>query len=264
MTRPRSGSIAKGRAMPTSMRWWLVAVALGLSVGTGPPALPAAAPATYYVHLRFDQDPKASVYLSFQNNRMWVGRTSEEMEASPPLKAKKTQVEGEGVREYYQSYSFPETELPVTLADFTKVRCEFSLHRIRSRSGLFGRGTAHEYNYGYGSVTLVHQDAAGGEWRYVVNQSLFHLEGKDQSGLSKEHPATSQIPRVDLSKLSYRIETKMEGRKARIGLQITAGKAEITAVQKDKKGASIKLEVLDKAGKVVHSQEGDAEKFGFT
>jgi len=223
-------------------------------------AAPApAAPQPLYAAIVVLPDKIPAAYISIQNNQLRVAQTSADLATAKPTKATNTNIEETGRRSYQQFYDFPEVEVPISAPGITRAVAKINVYRFRStaRAGADSRDTVGLY----GQISLSRRDASGHTWTYVyqVGQS-----GESLSKNSLERPMLLKVARAHPESLKLEITTKMEGRKARIGMQAKADGTDIYNVLKDGKNAPAKLEVTNKDGKHVVSETGDPVKFGFT
>lgn len=221
-----------------------------------------AAPKVLYTRISVPQNggQTAVAYLSIENNKLRAATTIEGLASAAVVKAKDSHLESLGWGEYYQNYTFPEVELPLSIVGYDRI----SVTPTYSRSGTKARGSKPEredWQSVSGELVLSRKDKHGITWGYSLSLSSSH-RGKPQ--YSKEHPYDLTAPKLANDPLTFEITAQVEKRDARIGLQIKSGKTGLRTVIKDGKGTPVKLEVLDKDRKVVASETGDPIKFGFT
>jgi len=220
-------------------------------------AAPASPPVT--VRVSFAQDPDASAYLRLEGNQLQVAKTLDELGAAPVTRSKGGQSNQDGRGGSYGSYEFPSVDLPVTLSGLDRVSAELNFQFGRS---LRGRGGApQDYSQVVAKVTLARRQESTW-WGYVVDAYAFS-DGARASGRSRDTLDLS-VPKLDVRGLTSGVETKVEGRKARLGLRITSGKHGVYTITRNGKGIPVKLQVLDSGGRVVVTEAGDPVKFGFT
>ena len=233
-----------------------LAAAVALSIAAAPAG---AAPQPFYIGIVIVPDKDPAAYVSIQNNQIRAAETLEDLEAAKPTKAKNARIEDMGGRSYQQFYDFPEVELPVSTPGVTKLVAKLSFYRSRS---LQRSAAASRDNTGiFGEVSLSRKDESGSTWTYVYHPNTYD---RSQSKNSPERPLLLKVSGADPGSLKFEITTKMEGRKARIGMQAKADGVDIYNVQKNGKNAPAKLEVRNKDGKTIVSEAGDPVKFGFT
>ncbi len=105
-------------------------------------------------------------------------------------------------------------------------------------------------------VTFTTQDASGIDWSYGC---AFVATLSTRSG----SPSFLEIPALNTFKLE--VTNQPEEYNARIAANFTFGDGvRIGWYKKGTENVAVHLEVLDANGKVVHTQDGDLEKFGFT
>jgi hypothetical protein len=235
---------------------FLVAV-VGISVMVAPAA---AAPQTFYVGLVILPNKAPAGYMSVQNNQLRAAETAAGLETAQLTKAKSAQLQDTGrARAFQQFYEFPDTDVPVSTSGIEKATVKLSIYRTRYAQG--SGGSSPENMGVYGDVSVSRRDASGNTWTYV-----FHVNANERS-LSKnsaQHPLLLTVAGTDPENMKVDVAAKMEGRKARIGMQAKADGIDIYNVLKNGKNAPAKLEVTGKGGKHVVSETGDPVKFGFT
>ncbi len=74
-------------------------------------------------------------------------------------------------------------------------------------------------------------------------------------------PTVYDVPALTGAKLF--LDPQIEGYKARLGARLFVG-GSVTDLKKNGALAPARLEVYDADGKLVHGQDGNLEKFGFT
>jgi hypothetical protein len=248
--------------MSEKAAWYAVVavVLVALVMGWAMPA--GAAPKIVYARIAVPQSGgKAAVaYLSIENNKLRVAGTIEGLASAALVKAQNSHLESIGWGEFYQSYMFPEVQLPITVNGYDRA----TIKPTYSRSGTKARGSEREredWLAVYGELVLSRKDSKGVTWGHSL--SLSSSDGGRQP-YSAEHPLELSVPMLSQAPLTFEITAQVEGRNARIGMQIKSGKSDLHTVLKDGKGAPVRLEVLDKDRKVVASETGDPLKFGFT
>ncbi len=237
-----------------------IIVALVISLAS----TPAPAAAVEYGSITIAGDQKPALHLEFRGKELRMAPTLEGLASAQPVKATKVNSYNMGPGQVMASYQFPEVGLPLSMKGVSRIRAVISLDRtVRTLSRNAPR-EQEPMGSGFGMQCRVTKPGAGGaDWTY-----MFYARGsagaQDDTGAN-----TATIPVFDSLKLT--IETKIEGKKARIGLRAVATGRErikeqiyLQEVQKNGKPAPATLEVADKDGKVVHTQKGDLKKFGFT
>ncbi|MGD0112076.1 MAG: hypothetical protein ABSD48_09435 [Armatimonadota bacterium] len=236
-------------------------VCLVAAIGISAMAAPvAAAPQTFYIGLVILPNKAPAGYLSVQNNLVRVAKTAAGLETAKPTKAKSAQLQDTGrARAYQQFYEFPDTDVPVSASGIEKASVKLSIYRTRY---IQRTSASSPENMGvYGDVSVSRRDASGNTWTYVCH---VNANERSLSSNSAQHPLLLTVTGADPKHLKVDVTTKMEGRKARIGMQAKADGIDIYNVLKNGKNAPVKLEVTGKDGKHVVSETGDPVKFGFT
>lgn len=243
----------------TGSRWSLAALcALLVGVATaGLAGRAAAAPTSTDLGIRFLPAQQPSVFVRFRNNRMWVAATQAGLDTAQPIRAAQSENSPNGEGGLYRYYGFPETALPVSLEGVSKVSATLSFMVTQALRP--GRAGATEVPSVGGRLSIAKRDNQGVTWTYAISAST---AGGGRKAASE--PLTMDVPRIDTNTLTMEIVTKVEGRSGRIGLQVKSGENKIENVLKDGKNAPAKIEVLSKDDKVVISEAGDLQKFGFT
>ncbi len=216
-----------------------------------------AAPTPLMARVSFAQDSHAFAYLRFDNNRLRVARTLGTLDSAKPVRSKSGDISDMGGDAFYQFYDFPEVSLPISVKGLEKVTGEFHYSRSRSTPGRSKRPARNYTNVG-GHVTLARHEGAA-TWGYVVS-----VNDVDRPGATAKDRLELKVPDVGNGDLTFEVVTKVEGRKARLGIQAKAGNQDLYTITKNGKGIPVKLEVLDKDHRVVVSEQGDPVKFGFT
>jgi len=210
--------------------------------------------AAEYAAVRYLPDKAPAAYIQASEDVICIAPSLEKLAAAPIVRADpaKTvhwkQTDGKGT-----NYTFPEVELPSPSG--LTVRAEISMQRVsvvstqRQRGRQFARLTM--------QGTLSTRDGAGAVWSY----SFFTRGGGELTADPKAAPSIN-LPDPRDSKLA--VETVIQENKARIGARLTLAGTWVSALKKGGAKASARMEVVNAAGKVVHVQEGDLEKFGFT
>ena len=231
-------------------RWAVVALAAGVVLA---PAAVRAAPAVDDFAVRCLPDTQPAAYLRVQGRELRVAATQEGLDSATPVKATRSESFRSGPREMIQVYSCPEITLPPPAPGVT-AKARLSYQRT-ARAGAAAADAGSGAGLG-GEFRLTRKDSAGATWTYVVS-----------AGTRSEAQPGADLPALDLpdpSKLTLSIETQTEGMEAAIGLRVKSGNAAVESILKNGKPVRARIEVLDRAGKSVHAQRGDLEKFGFT
>jgi len=232
-------------------------VAVSLSAVAAPAA---AAPQTFYIGLVILPDKAPVGYLSIQNNQLRAANTAAELEAAEPTKAKSAQLLETGpARAYRQFYEFPAIDVPVSTPGIEKASVKLSMYRTR-HAGRAGR-TSPEETVAYGEASVSRRDSSGNTWTYTFN---VRTGGERAAKNSAQAPLLLTVSSADPKDVKLEVTTLLEGRKARIGMQVKADGIDIYNVLKNGKNAPAKLEVTNRDGKHVVSETGDPVKFGFT
>ena len=243
--------------MRTSAKLGLLCAAMmasaALLIMTGPTL---AAPPVYHARVRFGGSNKATVYLKFQNNTLWVANSAQGLAAAQPIKATKTQTHNDA-RDMASQYSaFPETTLPVSIEGLSAVKATFSTYITRyvGRSKTVQRRTD---SFVSAQLQVSKKDSSGTVWTYIFSQGTPVTEG--------QKPADALVMTVPaIGELKLAMETKVEKRNARIGLRLTSNGMQIEDLRKNGKSATAQIEATDRKGAVAISEKGDLKKFGFT
>lgn len=245
-----------GEAMQIRLGLCLALLACALTLAG---AVALADPPILYGRVDFGAGDKSPVWLSFQNNRLRIATSQKGLETATPVRAKTGELNGEGGGSVWQNYQFPEVDLPVKLPGLTGAKGTFTYMRSR----LLGKATtrASVGTYMGGEISLLSREADGTTWGYTTQ---VYNNDRSSGGDDPKHPAVLRVPRVDPKALTFTITVKMEGRKARIGMQPMSGKQNLENITRNGKATSVTLEVTDKDGKVIVSEKGDPKKFGFT
>ncbi len=217
------------------------------------------APAVIYARVACPQAAGSTLYLSFENNKMRTAASPAALATAAPQRAKNGSIDSQGNDQFFQWYEFAPIDLPA-IPGADKATAAFSYNRSRYRPS--PKAALEDYTGVHGTVTLTRKDSQGVTWGYVLN--VAGDAGRTKLGRDAEHPLAMSVPALSSAKLTFDIVTKVEGREARIGMQAKAGKIDVANILKEGKGAPATLEVTDREGKVVKSENGDPTKFGFT
>ena len=243
---------------PGRLTFLMVMLALCVSVAARP------AGAVEYGAVAVAGEEKPALYLEFKAKELRMAPTLEGLASAKPIKAAQMDSYEVGPGQVVVWYRFPETDLPISLKGVSRVRAAITLDRMRQTSARDTSGGEPRTGSGFGMECRVTKQGAGSaDWTYT-----FYTRGS-AGGENDPSANIATIPVLDDLKLT--IETKIEGRKARIGLRpmvkgVERVKEEIALreVLRNGKPARASLEVTDDTGKVVHTQKGDLKKFGFT
>jgi hypothetical protein len=254
--------------------WCAFAVFVIAALAVCVASAPASAVTADYSSITIAGENKPALYLEFSGKELRMAPTLEGLAGAKPVKATEMNSYSMDAGHVVTSYQFPELDLPISMKGVSRIRAAISLDRVRQT---LARNTSREQPRMGSSFNMrcrvTKKGADGADWTYV-----FFVTGGavEKSGdLAQVQSATIAAP----DKLVLTIETKIEGKKARIGLRVgtgpvaqlarrTAGTAvpviSIQEVLKNGKAPSASIEVTDASGKVVHTQKGDLKKFGFT
>jgi len=242
-----------------SLRIALVMVMLTAFCLAGAVAVSADA---YRAKVRFPPAQEPSLYIEFLGGQLRVAASAEGVASATPIKASRKQISNQGRNSAYQSYSFPETVLPVAVPGLGKVSASFSFSRsVRIgkalRSAAEGQAEEDEFAYLSASFRLQKADREGVDWTFVYSGG----------GSAKMDQEFAEAPIVDVptpGNLKLTVVTQVAQKKVGIGLRVQSGEVAFANVLKKAKPAEAEIEVTDKGGKVVHTQKGDLQKLGFT
>jgi hypothetical protein len=226
----------------------VAALALTLVLMAGGAAL--AVPKVWQARIRFLPAEQPALYVQVNSaGEMRMAESAEGLASAKPIWAEARQSYPQRPGELMQYFGFADMTLPVSVEGVEKVKASFSFTRRREHKGPKG--------------PLV--ETANLSGRFVASR-----RGRDDKRWTYEFspkPSAKDVMDVqvpDLRKLGLAVVTKIEGKKARIALQVKAGSSDITDVKKSGKSVACTMEVLDQDGKSVHSAKGDLQKFGFT
>jgi len=220
--------------------------------------------ASEYVRIRFLPDQEPAVYVQFTNDTLRCAASIEELATAKPVRAPRSQrfQYDAGPSEYVRGYQFPETDLPISGKGIARASAALRIFRTY-RLQRSARSQPTRSTYVAGEFRIAKQDGTGTVWTYTFSGSVTPESRATTQAMG--NPATSPIMDIpDLDKLKLTIETKVEGKKARIGLRLMAGEVWISDLARGGKGAPARLEATNKEGKTVLSEQGDLKKFGFT
>jgi hypothetical protein len=220
-------------------------------------SLPASAAPAEYAAIRFLPNQEPAVYLQCQDDTIRIASSIAGLENAKPIKAPRSrrfQFDA-GPNEMVRGHSFAETDLPVAIEGVSRV--SVSLHvqrtyRLRRTGSEPGRTTVVS-----GQFRLSRQDRSGAVWTYG-----FFANGREPATADPAQAPMMDVP--DLDKLALKVETKVEGKKVRIGLRVMAGESWVSEITKGSANAPAQIQVANQAGKAILSEKGDVKKFGFT
>jgi len=218
----------------------------------------AASPQAYRMRVRFLPAQEPSLYVQFLGGQLRIGDSPEAVAAAAPIKALRKQITSQGRNRAYQNYTFPETTLPVSLQGVERVRASFDFSRwTRLGKGRTRDEDEEESAYLAATFRLQKPDNEGVDWTLVYSSS-----GSPKPDQQYDEAPVVDVPALDNLKLV--VVTEVERKKVGIGLRVQSGELAFDNVLRKAKPAQAEIEVTDKPGKVVHTQKGDLEKFGFT
>jgi len=252
------GTIAK--AIPRLAAAAVLALALaGPAAGSAPATVwnarmqfPAAAPPT-----AAERSPAPSyLYLQLDTTgELRIAGSAAGLATAKPLKARENSAQDLGSKGSSRYMRFAEASLPVSLEGVESVKTIVSFqenrHRKDRRSPMVDEATLSV------KLAVAKRDRANAKWTYILS-----VDTPLKANLPPDSSPVIKVP--DLQDLKLTIGTELEGRKAGIGLEPKAGEVVVGEVLVGTKSATCTLEVLGADGKVLHSAQGDLEKFGFT
>ncbi len=236
-------------------RTWMKAAALILLALTASPLA-----AAEYLALRFPPAEQPAVYLKFYKTMLRVADSPAALDNAPRLEPlpEATQAypaEPGGGRTV--NYGYAKVPLSTRVAGFTELSLSPRLYR--QLPGNASRGEKQRNAAIVVAVTFAKQDGSGVTWGYVTQ------------GFASENISTSagsptiidiQTPR-DL-KLTLEAKRDEKTKKIGLGVRLMQGRFVAQAARKGDAPAPVHLAVYDSTGALVHSQDGDLEKLGFT
>ena len=247
--------------------WCAFAVFVISALAVSVASAPASAVTADYSSITIAGENKPALYLEFSGKELRIAPTLEGLAGARPVKAASMHSYNVDTGYVATSYQFPELDLPISMKGVSRIRATIVLDRVRQTlARSTSRVQPHMESRFYMQCRVAKKGADGADWTYVSNPGGATSERSGDLALA--HTATIASP----DRLKLTIETKIEGKKARIGLRVmVSGRAGISVeefglqeVQKSGKPAPATLEVTDASGKVVHTQKGDLKKFGFT
>jgi hypothetical protein len=245
-------------ATPTERRSWvcclLAAVALGALPGLG-----GAEPEAIEVAVRVLPAKQPALYLRFRNNKLWMATSQTGLEKATPIRAAKVALRPyeEGIES--RSYDFPEVSLPLSLRGIEKIRARFYSLRQSGKGNAAPANTPQDRTRVVGAFRISRRDRSGVVWAYTLN-SIADSATATAPGRRLE----LALPQLDPDRLTLDVETQVEERTARIGLQVKSGDMDIHNVLKGDANAPATIEIVDLKGRTVVSKKGDLDTFGFT
>lgn len=254
------------RVGPLFVMLALVASAAGLMA---PPAQ-----AIEYGWVGVEGEEKPTLYLEFRGDELRIAPTPEGLAEAKPVKAVSMRSYDLGEHGTLVSYQFPELDLPIPVEGASSVKADFRLDRSQPRAGRANSPDAViQPSFFVARFRVVKKGAGDATWTYSFHEVA-------SPGAERDLHEGHTVPFPTFGKTTLAIETKIEGREAAIGLRArtedgvqvarAAGTGSLVQrvtflqILKNGKPARASLEVSDSAGKVVHTQKGDLEKFGFT
>jgi hypothetical protein len=231
----------------------VLVTALGMTLGAV--GVASAAVKVWQARLRFLPSGQPALHLQVNSaGELRIADSAAGLTTAKPIWAEHRNSQSPRSGELWQSFDFAEMTLPVSPPGTDRTKVSFYFYRSRQREK--GKGPLVETASFSGRFTIWRKDGEGKRWTYELTPPV--SAGKDSMDI--------QVP--DLGHLSLAVVTKIEGKKARIALQVKGGDPktgiDIENVKKSGKSVACTMEVVDKDGKVVHSARGDLTKFGFT
>ena len=224
------------------------------------PSLVQAAPQVIEAFVRVPPSMEPSLYLRFRNNKMWMATTKEGLEKATPIKAGSVSQDKQVEEGYeYRYYNFPEVDVPVPLPGVEKVSATFYTSREIHTGPDYPKDLPADQTRVVASFTLTRKDSSDTGWIYTL-----HCMGDYPTDKPPVTGVELWLPALDPDQLKMEITTKVEEKNARIGLKVKSGDADIDNILKGDTNAEATLTILNLDGKVVSSEKGDLEKFGFT
>jgi len=218
----------------------------------------AAAPEVWCGRLRFLPAEKPALYLSINSvGQLRIADSAAGLRTAKPVMAREDSRREGRQNEPTYYLVFPEVKLPVSLPGVEEMKATVSLYRTHHRRTR--RSPAIDEVQIPIDFALTKRDSKGTKYTYLFFAGVPTIKGKSKG---PEESGIVQVPAME--SLHVMVVTRVEGRKAGIALQATAGRSSVENVLKGGKGAPCRVEVLDKDGKVLHSARGDLKKFGFT
>ncbi len=246
-------------ASPIGRCRWVCCVVAAMALAPAP-VLAAARPQVFDAVVRVPPATKPVVYLRFRNNKLWVAPSLAELARVTPLRANGANREQDaesGAEDRW--YNFPEIDLPAPPNSTEQRRVSFYYSRTLGTGRNARAGAPEDRIHAGASLSLSRQDDSGVTWTYSARGTADRATAE-----AATRPLELILPQLDSAGLKLVIETKLEGRNARIGLKVRDGERDLAGVQKNNASAPATLEIVDTSGATIVSEQGDLTKFGFT
>jgi len=233
-----------------------VCLAAGVSALLGAVSPAPAATRAWNARLRLPSATPPMLYVQVRSTgELRLADSPEALATATPVIARDGQ--SEPLSEGHPQLFFPEVALPASLPGVEKlsavIRFDLTRTRPRRKGPVVDRGAIDV------RVSAARRDSAGVKWAYIFSV------GTPAVLVAGAPPAQAPILEMpDLGRLKLTVETKVEGHKARLGLRVKAGDVALDKVLKGGQPASCTMQVLNAEGKVLHTAQGDLDKFGFT
>ena len=201
-----------------------------------------------------------ALYLRFRNNKLWMAASQAKLEKATPIRAARVDLDQDrdtGIK--FQSYDFPEINLPLSLPGTQSVKATFYTYRRIGKGNDAPPNVSGDETHVSGAFLLSKRGGSGAVWTYTLTSSA----ACDTAKLPAQRLELT-LPKLDPDRLTLGIEIKVEEKNARIGLKVRSGEIDIENVMRGEVKAPATIEILDLKGKTVVSEKGNLKKFGFT
>jgi len=223
---------------------------------------------SYYGALRLLPAKDPGVYLEFTREQMRLATSREALRTAPWTRVAKVSSVKMDSGESIDSYQFPEVVLPRGAADGSglagaEIRVTFALS-LRRQGNAKAETEEEPARSFWCDCRVRKRDESGALWTFGI-----YADRAVSDRARWDAGNTAWLP--DTGALRLRLEAKVEGHKAGLGVRVMAAgdprtreMVVVRDLQKDGKSAPASIEVRDTRGKLVHQKAGDLATFGFT